>query len=495
MENHERDISLFRKAYDGMIAKNEASWSDPFNNYRRYDAKLKDYTLEEVDKIINSGSLAEQQKLSRNYFYKDGFYKRLIIHYATLLKYVGLLIPNPSFGKSLSTSHIQKRYFSAMDFIDNLMLPDMLTNCSIRALVDGSYYGVIQQLNKSELSLLDLPSEYCRSNFKDTHGNDIIEFNVSYFYTILDSKTRKEALAVYPKIISSHFTKYKNGKVASSWVKIPADIGVCFPFFNGSPLLLNVIPATIQYEQAVETERERDLEEIRKILVQKIPHNATTNELLFEPDEAEEMHRGTVGMMKGNKNISVLTTYADVDSIVSKTTSDSASNNLEKMMQNIYYEASASSQIFSPTGNLAVETSIKNDISLMMIIANKYSRFLTNIINSLFGNANISFKYIILPISEHNASKYIEDSFKLAQSGYSFLLPALAMGLSQRDLSNIKDLENDTLKLTEKLKPLSSAYTQSASAGESGAPTKPIEDKAPKTIQNEESIDKTGGSQ
>ena len=55
-----------------------------------------------------------------------------------------------------------------MDFIDNLMLPDMLTNCSIRALVDGSYYGVIQQLNKSELSLLDLPSEYCRSNFKDT---------------------------------------------------------------------------------------------------------------------------------------------------------------------------------------------------------------------------------------------------------------------------------------------------------------------------------------
>ena len=69
------------------------------------------------------------------------------------------------------------------------------------------------------------------------------------------------------------------------------------------------------------------------------------------------------------------------------------------------------------------------------------------------------------------------------------------MGLSQRDLGNVKDLENDTLKLSEKLKPLSSAYTQSASAGESGAPTKPIEDKAPKTIQNEESINKTGGSQ
>ena len=490
MENHERDIGLFKKAYDGMIAKNEASWSSLYNNYD----KLKNYSLEEVERIINSGSLAEQQKLSRNYFYKDGFYKRLIIHYATLLKYVGLLIPNPSFGKSLSASHIQKRYFSAMDYVEELSLPDLLTNCSIRALIDGSYYGVIQQLNKNELSLLDLPTGYCRSNFKDIHGNDILEFDVSYFYTILDSESRKDALAVYPKIISSYFTKYKNGKVSTSWVKLPADVGVCFPFFNGSPLLLNVIPATIQYDQAVNTERERDLEEIRKIIVQKIPHNATTNELVFEPDEAEEMHRGTVGMMKGNKNVSILTTYADVEAIMSKTSADTASNNLEKMMQNIYYEASASSQIFSPTGNLAIETSIKNDISLMMIIANKYSRFLTNIINLLFSNANINFKYLILPISEHNASTYITDSFKLAQSGYSYLLPALAMGLSQRDLGNLKDLENDTLMLGLKLKPLASAYTQATSGGEPGAPTKPTEDKAPKTIQNEESIDKTGGS-
>ena len=75
-----------------------------------------------------------------------------------------------------------------MDYVDGLMLPDVLTNCSIRALIDGSYYGVIQQLNKNELSLLDLPSGYCRSNFKDVHGNDIVEFNVNYFYTILDGR-------------------------------------------------------------------------------------------------------------------------------------------------------------------------------------------------------------------------------------------------------------------------------------------------------------------
>ena len=494
METHGRDIGLFKKAYDNMIAKNDASWSDPYTRYRRYENSIRDYSLEEVERIINSGSLSEQQKLSRNYFYKDGFYKRLIIHYATILKYVGLLIPNPSFGKSLSSPHIQKRYFSAMDYVEEKFLPEMFTNCSIRALIDGSYYGVIQRLDKNELSLLDLPSGYCRSNFKDVHGNDIIEFDVTFFNSIVDGEVRKNALATYPKIISSHYTKYKNGKVSNSWLMLPSDIGVCFPFFNGSPLFLNVIPATIQYDRAVETERERDLEEIRKIIVQKVPHNASTNELVFEPDEAEVMHHGTVEMMKGNKNISILTTYADVDSILSKTSSDSISNNLEKMMQNIYAEANTSSQIFSPTGNLAIETSIRNDINLMMVIVNKYSRFITNIVNLLFANANINFKYTFQPISEYTNSKYITDSFKLAQSGYSFLLPALAFGLSQRDLGNIKVLENDILNLNEKLIPLSSAYTQSAGSGEVGAPEKPIDEKAPKTIKNEETIDKTGGS-
>jgi hypothetical protein len=59
--------------------------------------------------------------------------------------------------------------------------------------------------------------------------------------------------------------------------------------------------------------------------------------LLFEPDEAEEMHRGAVGMVRNNKNTTVLTTYADVDAIASRSSTENASRNtLESMKQNIY---------------------------------------------------------------------------------------------------------------------------------------------------------------
>lgn len=484
------DLTSFKRAQEKMISTNERAW-DPIYS-RHSNQKLRDYSLEEVEKIINSGSLAEQQRLSRNYFYKDGFYRRILIYYATLLKYSGMLIPNPATGKSLSNISISKRYNNAMDFVENLSLPTMLTNCTLRALIDGSYYGVIQTLDKKNFALLDLPSSYCCSRFKDIQGNDIIEFDVRYFLTITDESARNEALAVYPDIISRFFKRWNNGKEKTPWVKIPSDIGVCFPLFDGRPLFLNVIPATIQYDETVETERERDLEEIRKIIVQKIPH-LTDGGLLFEPEEAAEIHEGTVRMMGKNQNVSVLTTYADVDSIVSKTTSDAVSNNLDKMVQNIYYESGVSGQIFAATGNLSIETSIKNDTALMMYLGNKYSTFITAMINQLYSNSNISFKYTILPITYYNETAYIGDTFKLAQSGYSFIMPALAMGISQRDLSNIKDLENNLLKLSDKLKPLSSSYTQSGSE-EAGAPEKSADEKSPKTLQNEESLDNQGGS-
>ena len=114
------DLASFSRAKDKMIATNEQAYKGLWDSARHRVSRVKDYTPEEIASIIESGSLSEQQKLSRNYFNKDGYYKQIIIYYATLLKYMGLLIPNPSNGKNLSTSHIQKRYYSALDFVERM---------------------------------------------------------------------------------------------------------------------------------------------------------------------------------------------------------------------------------------------------------------------------------------------------------------------------------------------------------------------------------------
>ena len=85
------DLTSFSRAKEKMIATNELAYQNNWNSVRRVFSQLKDYTPEEVAAIIASGSLEEQQKLSRNYFNKDGYYKQIIIYYATLLKYMGFL--------------------------------------------------------------------------------------------------------------------------------------------------------------------------------------------------------------------------------------------------------------------------------------------------------------------------------------------------------------------------------------------------------------------
>lgn len=483
------NLDAYKKAKDGMVAANASAYDITYNRYTK--SRIRDYTLEDVQHIIQSGSLEAQKQLSRNYFYKDGFYKRIVLYYATLLKYIGILVPDIPFTKTLDNKYILKHYNQALNMVEKMNLPVFLTNCAIKAYTDGTYYGIIQKMDKNSFVVLDLPSMYCDSRFKDLDGNHIIEFDLTYFDLINSELSRQAALNSFPKIIVEAYDRWRNNQ-GQRWIFIPSDVGICFPFSeDGRPPFINIIPSTMQYEKAVETDQIRDADEVKKILVQKVPH-LSDGELLFEPEEAEQMHLGAVGMLKNNSNVSVLTTYTDVSAIVSKTGADTANSTLERMLQNIYSNTGVSPQIFSSTGSSTLEQSIDNDISYAMVLANKFSTFVSSIIDRFCGNGNISFKYNILPVSQYNQQKYVDLMYKLANSGYSFLMPAIAGDLSQKDLVNIKNLENKVLKLSELLVPLSSAYTGGAQASDSSAGRPELEekDKSDKTIKNEESLDK-----
>ena len=488
-KDEEKFLTSFTKSYKNMIATSENTYGYS-NHIFRYRVAARKYSEEDIKRILDSGSLEARIALSRYYFDKGGFYQRILLHYATLLKYVGIIIPNPAFGKTLSETYIEKKYNSAVGFVDAINLPKLCTDIAIKVLRDGCYYGIIQGISNTSVSILDLPTLYCRTRFKNEDGSDLIEFDVTYFNTITDVEERKSALALYPKEVVNWYKRYQAGKVNSKWVFIDASIGICMPMLNGYPIFLDIIPATIEYDQARDINKKRDLEEIRKIIVQKIPH-LQDGGLLFEPDEAEVMHDGTVKMMQGNENVSVLTTYADVDGIVSKTSNDNATATIEKELSNVYSVAGVSPQLFGTDSNLSLETSINNDMALMMMFAHKVETLITYMVNFKFSNSNISFKYTMLPVTYYNENKYIDTALKMANSGYSFIIPAVALGVSQRELGNIKDLENDVLGLKEKLIPLSTSYTESGNSP--GRPEKPLEEKSAKTIANEESLD-SGGS-
>jgi hypothetical protein len=70
------DITSFTKAKNRMIATNDRAYdTSSYGNYYQRLRSNREYTAQDIENILDHGSLEEQQKLSRHYFYRDGYYK------------------------------------------------------------------------------------------------------------------------------------------------------------------------------------------------------------------------------------------------------------------------------------------------------------------------------------------------------------------------------------------------------------------------------------
>lgn len=491
---NKENLANFSKSIEKMVATNDQAYQNYSSWLGRSTSRietLREYTKDEAMSIIKGTDYRAQKNLSVYFFNTDGLYRRLISHYATILSYDGLLIPNFKTGLDFSKTSITKRYDNAINYVEKLRTKELFTHFAHKVLITGTYYGVILDNgnDKKPFTVLDLPFDYCANNFKDQDGNDIVEFDVRYFDRILTEDNRQAALQVFPELIRQRYLSYKHG-LSKPVIMLPTNIGLCFSMFDGRPYFLDIIPDLINYDDSIKIDHERDLEEIRKLFVQKIPHN-NQNELLFEPEEVQTMHSGVVNMLKSNPNINVVTTYADVEVVSSKTTDTQSTSSADRSLKALFNKAGASSEVFSSTGSNTLESSLQNDISLMAILANQFASWLGVQIDTLFGTSQIGFSYKILPVGEYNRQKYVDSTLKLATSGYPSILPAVASGISQRDLVNLRDLENNLLELDKKLMPLTSSYTQTgdATSDEGGAPEKDGLEKADGTIKNEEAKD------
>jgi len=490
--DHNFSLEQFKSAYKDIIAVNEEIYK---KNHLMWDRTkpVRRYQIEDVIRIIETGDLFAQRELSQNYFVLNGYYRQIITYYATLIKYYGILIPHPSNGKSLQDSNLEKRYRNANNYVDKMDLKNLGPRIAYNVLLNGTYYGMIINLSKDNFTVVDLPPKYCRARFVNSNNDLVVEFNVQYFDSIRDPQARNSALKLYPDIVRSKYNNWsKKGKGVSSWIILPSDIGFAFNLFNERPYFLSVIPSTIEYQEAVDNELERQLDEVKKILINQIPH-LSDGRLLFEPVEVQVMHDGIVNMIKtSNPHVSVLTTYGDAHIENTKTNDSVTNTTLENMNQNVFANIGVSSEIFAATGSSTLATSIKYDTALMMTLANKIGKFVSHIINMLYGNTAVKFSYNVFPITYYNETDYIDSYLKMANSGYSLLMPAIAAGLSVKQLEDLKDLENDVLDLGDKLIPLSTSYTQSnsssssdSSSGKVGRPALAEEEKSEKTLRNE----------
>lgn len=451
-----------------MIATSQEAYSKSDAKFSRSRAKL--YSREQIDQIVSSGNPIERAELSEYFFATNGLYKRIILHYATFLTYSWIAVPYLKNRKyDIADRKISQSYYDATDFLTTFQIERKCTLFAKEILVKGAYYGLIHD-EGDKVVIQDLPFDYCRSRFKNGQDIDIVEFNLKFFDdNIRDEVLRKEILKTYPKIIEKAYNSYKHGK-GPKWVFLPAEMGIYFSYFEERPFFLDLIPLLDDLDDYKVLDKERNKQALKRILVQKVALDGM--KLVFEPNEAEEMHEGVLEMLANNPDVDVITTYNNVD-LLDLSSDDDEKTEVQDMQNLIYESAGMSKEFFFPTTEAGLTYSANNDLAMMMILGQRFAHFFTALLNYKFENKKIKFKFLILPLSYYNSADYTSRARELASFGYSFLTPILSTGLDQTNLANLKMLENDLLELDEILKPLQSSYTQSGkAAGEAMGETK-----------------------
>lgn len=274
-------------------------------------------------------------------------------------------------------------------------------------------------------------------------------------------------------------------------------------------MFINSIPAIIDLDIAEGIDRKRQMQQLVKILIQKLPLDKN-NDLVFDPDEAADIHSNAVAMLRNTIGVDVLTTFANVDDIDLADNSQTAGTSLENASDAVYRSLGIAENLFNSNGNLSLDKSILNDEAAVRTIILQFNVLWDRVVQKLNKKPKkFKFRLYMLETTQNNY-KDLSDKYKAqSQLGNSKILPQLALGHSQSSIINTAYFENQILNLSSiMLPPLQSSVmnaetlqvlgnqgqknngaTQNNTDDSTvGRPEKPDDQKSDKTIANQESL-------
>ena len=494
MPREERDLSQF-KAFAQKIIRTPQSDASYRNRFGRVYSTVHDegFSQEEINEILSSGDVNDIRDLSRFFTRFSGTYARAMQYYSSLLNYGYMLVPHYDLDNKPNAKKIKKQYKDMFKYVKSMNLDYRLPKINEKIFSEGVYYGLLIETEKNRPIFYSLPAKYCRTRFNDENDLPVLELNCTYFDAITSNDTeRKAVLNLFPKYVQARYNRSK--QLLSSWVEIPVvDGGMCFRYNDEClPPLAASISTVADLQKARDREATHDTKALQKILIQKLPIDKTTGELLFSLEEAAALHEGTCRMVQDQETIDVLTTYAEIklESVQDEESASSASSNrLAKYVDSVYDELGIAGEIFNPeSGSTALTYSIKKDISIMFAWSKQYEVWLNAILRNKAKNDNFYFTIRFFPTSSIFQDDDVDMYLKVAQYGYPKALVASAMGVDMSDLFQMSHFENEVYKMTEMMVPLQSSYTTPGEEEKSNS-----SEKSSKTTKTSPDLSNEGG--
>lgn len=371
----------------------------------------------------------------------------------------------------------------------------------------------------------DLPAQYCRSRY-NVNGMPAVEFNMAFFDAqFTDVGYRMRVLKMFPDEFLKGYSLYKQQKLkqdyygdSGGWYLLDPNATIKFNLNNSDiPVFVNAIPSILDLDAAQDLDRRKQMQRLLKIIVQQLPRDKN-GDLIFDVDEASDLHNNAVQMLKRAVGVDVLTTFADVEAIdLSDKNTATTTDDLEKVERSVYNAFGVSRNLFNTDGNLSLEKSILDDESNLRNLLLQFGIFfdrMTELRNT--NKKKFNFRFYMLETTQYNYKELSKMYKEQDQLGFSKMLPQIALGHSQSFILNTAYFENEILHLSEiMIPPLMSSTlngedilgkkdqedtskTQKTSEAKksdvqietktAGRPEKADSEKSEKTIQNKESM-------
>ena len=484
-------------------------------------------------KAIMENDYKTLREFSRFFYKTSGIYQKLCQYVSFMYRYDWYIVPE-IFDDSVKEEKVLKDFSKMLNFLDNSYIKKVCGEMALKVLVDGAYFGYIVPSNDA-IIIQELPADYCRTHFS-VMGMPAIEFNMAFFDNFKDTVYRMRILNLFPDEFKKGYMLYKQGRLDANNMNDPnfyphtsavpsngwylLDPNSAFKFnLNGSdiPAFINVIPHILDLDDAQDLDRRKQMQQLLKIIVQKLPLNKD-NELVFDVEEATDIHNNAVAMLQRAIGVDVLTTFADIESIdMSDKNTTTTRDDLAKVERSLFNAAGTSKNIFNTEGNLALEKSILEDESTVRNLLLQFVIFYDRIVQQKNANKRkYLFRFHMLETTQYNYQNIAKLYKEQAQMGHSKILTQIALGHSQSFILNTAHFENEILHLAELMLPnlLSSTMNLSDLLGknnenegsknqkkteeqkkvstgekkEAGRPEKANDEKSDKTIQNKESM-------
>lgn len=426
-----------------------------------------DLTVEELREMIAKGVPDELEQISSQFYRSNGIYFHMIKYLSTLLLYDTVVIPKVKPGATVTNKAILTRFDRAVEFIDNLNIAPTFTRVMQTLLVHGAYYGLMRDYGGASVVFQDLPYSYCRSRYKSKNDLDLLEFDLSYFDRIWNVDDRTDVLKSFPIEFHNAYRVYVKNRSDTRlrWYEVPESMGIVFSDTTGLPYLIASLPSCLIYDEAQDDERQRDQQELEKLLILEMPIGEN-DEPVFDLDETAAIHEGVASMLAGAKYVNVLTTFGTAKLESAQDNTQASRDKLSQYKRATYDSVGSSAILFNADGSASLEYSIDRDTACMLQFAKKFALWLTYQLNRRVSSSNIFFDIEILPTTIYNRKQLADLFLGGAQFGYSKMYAAAALGIKQSNLMGLVRFENDVLKLSERLTPLQSSHTQSLKKGE-----------------------------